>query len=739
MGPTRQHNIAHAAAHRGLEAIGGSLLGQGRPGRRPGAAAACPACRRSPGRAAWCAALVALLFTTLATELVAGSPIRWRWSNPAPHGANVFDMAYGLGLTVQVGERGQIYTSEDLRLWHPRASGTTNALRGVAFLGNRLLVTGERGTVLWADSLEDFQRLELGTADWLEGVAASSSLAVAVGDNGAAYSSTTGTNWTRENTGFTDWLRGVAAGNNLFVAVGERGRIATRAANGNWSVETSGTTQHLNRVAFIGTQFWAVGDAGTVLVGSSNGKTWTPHTGFATTNALYAVAGTNDYLVIVGDREVRLQNGSGGWTDEVRGNADLPAPNWTYYAASWEGSLHVIAGRSGMTLEGIRTNATAPTLWTQRDVPLRNWLWDLLSLPAFYVAAGDRGTVMTSPDGVNWELELVPDAATNSVLLGIGGTTNGLVAAGSGGRILFSPAIATQVVSTNVIAGVTNHATNTSSTLAIDWLAMPTPTANDLQAVAVRDGRWVVGGAAGTVLTSPDGTNWSAQASGTTAFLSGAAVLNGLFVLTGDRGTILTSGDGTNWFSQTSGTTNWVYRVRAVNGRLVAVGENGVILTSPNGTNWTGLASGTTRLLHAVDYLGDAYYAVGAQGTVLQSGNLTTWTNVGTLTQKSLYGVAGRSNQIVTVGIEGVALRSLLSPSLEPVAFTRVGRAAGQNLLLLSGRPDQRVTLERSTTLTNWVDGVTLELIDRSGTLLLLEAADTNDVPREFFRGRMAN
>lgn len=672
----------------------------------------------------------------VATDVFAGSPFRWRWSNPAPHGGNVFDMAYGLGLTVQVCERGQIYTSEDLLLWHPRTSGTTNALRATTFFNNRLLITGESGTVLWADSLEDFERVSLGTADWLEGVAASSSLAVAVGDNGAAYTSTTGENWTREATGSTNWLRGVAAGNNLFVAVGEGGRIATRAANGNWSVETSSTTRHLNRIAFIGSQFWAVGDAGTVLVGSSNGKTWTPHTGFTTTNALNAIAGTNDYLVIVGDHEVRLQNG-GGWTDEIRSNTTAPAPNWTFYSASWQGSLHFVAGRSGMMLEGIRTNAAAPTLWTQRQAPIRNWFWDVLRLPEFYVAAGDRGTVMTSGDGVNWELELVPDAATNSVLLGIGGTTNGLVAAGSGGVILFSPAIATNVVSTNVIAGVTNYATNTSSTLAIDWLTATTPNTNDLQAVAVRGGLWVVGGASGTVLTSTSGTNWAAQASGSTAFLSGAAALGNLFVLTGDRGTILTSGDGTNWFAQTSGTTNWVYRVRSVNGRLVAVGEGGIILTSTNGTNWTSLTSGTTRLLNAVDYLGDSYYAVGTQGTVLQSGNLTTWTNIGTLTAKSLYGVAGTSNQIVAVGIEGVALRSLLTASLEPVSFTRIARSSGQNLLLLSGLVDRRVTLERSPTLTNWVDGVTLELIDRSGTLLLLEAADTNNTPREFFRGRM--
>lgn len=665
-------------------------------------------------------------------------PLRWRWSNPAPHGGNVFDMTYGLGLTVQVCERGQIYTSEDLQLWHPRNSGTTNALRATTFLGERLLITGESGTVLWADSLEDFQVLSLGTADWIEGVAASGSLAVAVGDNGAAYSSSTGTNWTRETTGFTDWLRGVASGNNLFVAVGENGRIASRAPNGNWSVRTSGTTQHLNRVAFIGTQFWAVGNAGTVLVANANATTWTPVTGVGATNALYAIAGTNDYLVVVGDREVRLQTGGGAWTDEVGNHPSSPAPSWTYYSASWQGSLHFIAGRSGLMLEGIRTNAAERTQWIQRQPPIRNWLWDLLRLPEFYVAVGDRGTVMTCADGANWELELVPDTVTNSVLLGIGGTTNGLVAAGSGGRLLFSPAVAMQVISTNVIDGVTHYATNTSSTLAIEWHTTTTPTTNDLQGVTLRQGLWVVGGAGGTVLTSTDGTNWSAQASGTTAFLSGAAILDGLFVLTGDRGTILTSANGTNWFTQTSGTTNWVYRVRAVNGRLVAVGEGGLILTSTNGTNWTSLASGTTRLLHAVDYLGDSYYAVGAQGTVLQSGSLTTWTNLGTLTEKSLYAVAGTSNQIVAVGIEGVALRSLLAPSLAPVSFTRIARSSGQNLLLLSGRVDQRVTLQRSPELTNWVDGITLEFIDRSGTLLLLEAAETNGPPREFFRGRMA-
>ena len=96
-------------------------------------------------------------------------------------------MAYGLGLTVAVTERGGIFTSEDLTFWEPRDSHTTNALRAVTFFGPRLVITGERGTLLYADSLQEFHVESFGTEDWLEGVTSSTNLLVAVGDNGAIY------------------------------------------------------------------------------------------------------------------------------------------------------------------------------------------------------------------------------------------------------------------------------------------------------------------------------------------------------------------------------------------------------------------------------------------------------------------------------------------------------------------------------------------------------------------------
>src|SRR6266498_6530 len=84
-------------------------------------------------------------------------PLRWRWSNPRPHEANIVDMALPQGFqgsAIQVAELGQMFSSGDLNLWIPRASGTSNDLRAVTFLGPRIIVTGANGTVLYADAVD---------------------------------------------------------------------------------------------------------------------------------------------------------------------------------------------------------------------------------------------------------------------------------------------------------------------------------------------------------------------------------------------------------------------------------------------------------------------------------------------------------------------------------------------------------------------------------------------------------
>lgn len=693
-------------------------------------------CRVTRRLRAWVSGvLLGGLLAPFATVIASAQtlPPRWRWSNPAPHGANIFDMAYGLGVTVQVGERGQIFTSDDLVYWEPKTSGTTKSLRGVTFFGSRLVVVGETGTVLYADSLEEFQLVNLNTSDWLEGVAASTTTLVAVGDNAAIYTSTDGASWTRESppSGATNWLRGVTFGNSVFVAVGENGFVATAPTSGKpWTQRNSGVTTKLNDVAWLDNLFWAVGDNGVVLT-SVNGISWNQAAGIGASGNLFAVAGTGTNQLLAGESTVLLRENAGAWSDQLSTAKPLPARAWTYHSALWEGSLFLIAGRSGVIFEGFKTNVSE-YLWVERRNSARTWLWDALRTPDFYVAVGDHGTILTSGGGVDWTLELTPGAATNSVLLGIGGTTNGLVAVGSGGTILFSQNRVTALIFTNLDQ---TTVTNLASTVGTFWQAVdPKPVTDDLQGVANSADLFVVTGANGRILTSPNGTNWQTQASPTGKFLSGVAAFSGGFAACGDGGTLLTSTDGVTWTPRNSGVTNWLFRVRHLNGQLVVVGEDGVILTSADGVTWTSRTSGTTRWLTDAARVANTYYVVGTQGTVLASADTITWTNVGTVTQKSLYGVTGHEGQLIAVGVEGTIVRSPLAPALDPVKFLDFDVAAGEKVFLISGLPDQRFQMQRTTNLVEWEPGIMLELLEASGTILFRDRTVATHLTAEFFR-----
>jgi hypothetical protein len=417
-------------------------------------------------------------------------PIR-RWSNPTPHGANVYDMAYIGGTYVQVGECGQVFTSEDAQTWVPPESGTTLALRSVTLFGGRAVITGENGTVLVSENLTDFFPAGVNTTNWLEGVAASSNIVVAVGDNAAIYMSTNGLSW-QPVTGlsFNYWLSGVAYGTNTFVVVGENGLIATSPDGTTWTRRTSGTTMYLNGVAWVGNQFMAVGEGGKAF-SSPNGTVWQAVTTGAT-NALYASSGTTNSLLVAGNVELRLRE-TASWSNELSATLLSSAPSWPYYTTIWDGAGYFAAGSTGLTTESYKTNST--TQWTTETNSIRIWLWQVARTPSNYVAVGDLGTILTSPDGIDWDVELTPASATNSVLLGVGGSISFFLAVGSQGTVLW--------------------ATNTFL-----WNALASrPTTNDLQGVCFDGSRFILCGGNGTILTSNNGTNWMQRTTPTNVFL----------------------------------------------------------------------------------------------------------------------------------------------------------------------------------------------------------------------------
>lgn len=688
----------------------------------------------------WC---IGLFVSFACSSLAVDFPLRWRWSNPTPHGGHVFDMAYSpvLSLAVQASEHGQIFISSDLDLWLPRDTGNTNQMCGVVFFGPRIVVTGENGAVLYSDDGNSFQTgtlLDGPTTDWLEAVTASFSLVVAVGDNGAVYTSPNGATWKRQNSGTNTWLFGVAAGAGNFVAAGENGVILTSSNGTNWTKRTSGTSRQLNRVGYGNSRFTAVGDAGVTLTSTNGGTNWFAESTGATNVLQYAATGGTNRL-INGLSEVRVQNG-GVWSNELA-KPNGP-PDWTYFSALGLPGFFFIAGRTGLQAEGYQTT-NSPYFWLTPNDSIRNWLWDVVHLPGFYVTVGDYGTIMTSGNGVDWTLELAPPAATNTTLLGIGGSTNLLLAAGDGGTMLYSPSIVTNVVFTNSTGVVTQEVRS----LGVLWYALSPPTTNDLQGVAVlSNSLFVVTGSRGTVLTSADGSNWISRASKTTNLLTSVTEWPGGLVATGDNGTVITSPDGLNWSSRAAGTSNWLYRVRWLNNLLLAVGQNGTIRTSADSLTWSNRASGTSQWLTDVTFIDNTWFVIGANGTLLTSSNLVNWVHRGTVTKKALWGLATDAEQMIVVGVEGAILRSQIVPHATPVSFldyarvTTNGSSPAYNLYLFGGKPDQQFTLDRVTNLASspWTTGSALEVFDGSGTLYYLETiTGTNIPPMEFYRTKL--
>ncbi len=352
-----------------------------------------------------------------------------------------------------------------------------------------------------------------------------------------------------------------------------------------------------------------------------------------------------------------------------------------------------------------------------------------------YVTVGDSARIMTSDNGIDWAVEQVPSTnsvtSTNSAFFGVGGTTNLLIAVGTGGSVALSTNTFFPTVVTNNDGSLS---TNLVGTLGLTWAPIVAPTTNDLHCVAFFGSQYFVAGGKGTILSSANGQTWTHRTTPTTSYLSGLETYSGGLVCVGDAGTILTSPDGSTWTKRTSGTTNWIYRVHNFAGQLIAVGENGTILTSANGINWSPRASGTTSWLNDIQQVTNTFFAVGNDGTVLSSPNASSWTNIGTITENSLYGAATLNGQLIVVGLQGTIIRSQIVPDLTPIDFLEYSQAGTQGIFLVSGDPDQSFILDSSTDLSTWTPGPLLNIFDSLGGLLFLIDFGSNAPAAQFFR-----
>jgi hypothetical protein len=244
-------------------------------------------------------------------------------------------------------------------------------------------------------------------------------------------------------------------------------------------------------------------------------------------------------------------------------------------------------------------------VWNWRNpLPQGNALRGVVRAGELFMALGDAGTLMTSPDGIAW----------TSIRLGHFGWLKGgawgeglYVVTGAGGMILVSGDGAT-------------------------WIPTDSGTAEDLDSVAFGNGLFVAVGDWGTILTSSDGIAWQGQERKVLAHLRAVTWGGGLFVAVGDDNTVLTSPDGEAWEVMTERDPDrQLLSVAYGKGTFVSVGRNiawgmGMVMTSTGGASWPEKGMALKDPLMGVAFDGALFYAAGENEELRASPDGVTWT-----------------------------------------------------------------------------------------------------------------
>lgn len=383
----------------------------------------------------------------------------------------------------------------------------------------------------------------------------------------------------RDNDGgATAPLRAVAYGGGQWVAVGDGGQIYTSPTGAAWTPRESGVGFQLNAVAFAAGLWVVAGNSGTVLT-SPDGVAWTPR--------LYGV------------------------TANLNGVAYGGSP------ATW-----IVVGSGGTILKS--TDAGVTVAWATQASGAATGLSAVAATSTMFLAVGDAGRILTSPEGIAWTARTSGTTAALRTAYYQGGTTpTRWAAAGDNGVMLVSPN-----------AGVT-------------W-------AERVMRDVVHDGtKWIAVGQGAILLTSPDASDWTlrpAVAGTTSTYGMHSVATSGTYTIAvGESGTLLGTSDGVTWTVIATGVlssstfSGIVYSPGPGTYRWLAVATSGRMYAStaavPTSASWTSPWPGST--IHAVAYsLGGAAWATaGDSGFILFSTTATGWSTT-VAGGAHLYGIA---------------------------------------------------------------------------------------------------
>lgn len=602
----------------------------------------------------------------------------WITRAPTTIENELFSVASNGKTYVAVGWRGQIASSFDGIKWSTQQSGVTTALRSIACHAN---------------------------------------LFVAVGDSGTLLTSSDGINWTREAINSKKNLTVVTWGAGHFIAVGYRiipnsyadsildSVSLFSSPDGVTWTETKGFPYDQPSITWTGTQFYAVwGNVHTQLGTSPDGLTWTWRsipvilstirwTGdkligcnanwakyiassvdgttwtIDTIPSLYHlslrdIAGHGDTIVAVDYSSLIFQSCDKGKTWTVWGAEaiHLSNPNHTVvgylYAVIWAGSQFVAVGLYSYYDDGIYGGSVFTSdsgFWKSRSVYRVTYapLFSVTCNSAQIVAVGERGTILTSPDGITWD-NRTDTGVTKQSLRSVIWSGTKFLAVGDTGVVINSPdGIKWTKAPSTTTDQLKSVAWTGTQFVAVGGLLNANTQVYSNRVITSADGMtWTDRGSRGdgiwnsviwtgsrlmavgendnppspystVAYTSADGLGWTSQNARTQYMGLNSVIYNGnTYIAVGGHDTYcgLTSTDGSTWSDAGVDHGRNYWSVVWGKNTFVAVGDNGKIAISTNGSSWIRYPSGTLNALYSATYTGSQYLAVGDKGTILSSG-----------------------------------------------------------------------------------------------------------------------
>ena len=255
------------------------------------------------------------------------------------------------------------------------------------------------------------------------------------------------------------------------------------------------------------------------------------------------------------------------------GSSETPSSavvNWAFNAGgNRQITLRVTDGKGGLAVV-TRTIVVTDPLTQIEEINLPDaagGISDAAWLGGLQVGA-NAGYTLTTADCTAWH------RTPNSLDF-----TPGRLAAGAG-RIVAVGGIYSSSLSRYVAASAV-------TTDAATWTQVPHGTTPELKAVAFRNGLFAAVGAAGTILTSPDGIVWTPQASPSNAELFDVTATGAGFLACGMGGAILASPDGLTWTLRPNpDTVAGLGQTAASGDEAVIAAGNGYLHSSDSGATW---------------------------------------------------------------------------------------------------------------------------------------------------------